>query len=279
VNVVKQWEVLVSAALNTLCDLLVFRIDLSINAEYLVTFVYTKFIQMKQNFIIAVFLIFGIQIQSQQTMNREDYFRDARFNINMEESKNGRETALTYADLEGSPYYNPDFLPAKLGNTAAVVPIRYNIFADKVELLSGDDVYEAPKEMGIIGESDLSKFTFEDSHETLVLVNTYDEFTGYFFQLASGKNRLLKKLTVNFKPPIPPPNHLIPGIPPKFENQPPIYFIKTEKEIIKVPKNTKELLNFFPENKDEIKDFIKKNKIRLNKETDLIKLVTFLNTK
>jgi hypothetical protein len=40
-----------------------------------------------------------------------------------------------------------------------------------------------------------------------------------------------------------------------------------------------EFLNFSPENKAEIKYFVKKNKIKLNKETDLIKLVSFLNTK
>ncbi|MDR2206293.1 MAG: hypothetical protein LBE36_09100 [Flavobacteriaceae bacterium] len=234
---------------------------------------------MKQNFIIAITVIAGIQTHAQIATGPDYLATMIDFSMrNLQKINAGEETTLTYSDLEGSPYYNTDFLPAKLGNTSYVVPIRYNVFADKIELLNGDDVYEAPKEIGIIGDNEWSKFTFEDSHETLVLINTYDEFTGYFFQLVSGKNRLLKKLTVKFKPPIPPPNHLIPGIPPKFENQPLIYFIKTEKDIIRIPKNTKELLNFFPENKDEIKDFIKKNNIKLNRETDLIKLVFFLNT-
>ncbi|MDR2206443.1 MAG: hypothetical protein LBE36_09875 [Flavobacteriaceae bacterium] len=220
---------------------------------------------MKKNIIIAIVAFIGVQIQAQQSL-----WEVSRFNKFIDKVNNG-ETTLKYSDIEGTPYYNPKFLPARLGDISTVIPIRYNSFTDGIEILSGADVYELPK------EDSYPKFTFEGSRETLVFVNTYNEFTGYFFELASGKNRLLKKVTTKFKPEIPASNHLIPAIPAKFEKQTPIYFIKTEKDVIKIPKNIKELLNFFPENKDDINSFVKSNKIKLNQEVDLVKLVNFLN--
>ena len=113
--------------------------------------------------------------------------------------------------------------------------------------------------------------------EKLVLINTNDELSGYFFELADGKNKLLKKVSTKFKKEIPAPNTLIPGIPAKFEKQSPNYYIKTNQNLIKVPKNSKELLSHFPENKTDLEKFIKTNKINIKQEIDLIKLVNFLN--
>ena len=109
------------------------------------------------------------------------------------------------------------------------------------------------------------------------MVDTYDEYSGYFFLLVNGKNQLLKKITIEFKPEIPAPNHLIKSIPARFEKQFFSYFIKTENNFVRVPTKTEDLLFHFPENKDEINDFIMKHKLRISKETDLAKLVTFLN--
>ena len=119
--------------------------------------------------------------------------------------------------------------------------------------------------------------TFEGTHEKLVLVNTRDEYAVYFFELASGKNRLLKKITTKFHDAVPAPNSLISGTPTRFETLKPLYFIKTEDALIKIPKNTKDLAISFPDRKSELNDFIKTNKIKLNNEADLIKLTQFLN--
>jgi hypothetical protein len=230
---------------------------------------------MKRNFIVAIIVTIGIKIQAQPSYQTSmSAIRNAMF---LEKFAYG-EKKLTYADIKGFPYYNADFLPARFGDTSVVLPIRYDVFKGTVEILKNDGVYEVPNE-NILKDSPLSKFTFEKSRETLILVDTHNELSGYFFRLADGKNQLLKKIIVEFKPEIPAPNHLIQAIPPRFEKQDPIYFIKTEEDFIKIPKDIIEFLNYFPENKDEISDFVKKNKIKLNREKDLIKLVNFLNSK
>lgn len=230
---------------------------------------------MKKILVIIVITEVGLPIYAQQNTSMESYQRDVRFNQDMEKLKSG-EKKLGYSDIEGSPYYKTDFLSARFGNNSTIFPIRYNCYTDTIEILNGNEIVEIPK-TNIVKESELSKFIFEKSNEILILVDTYDEHSGYFFRIVNGKNQLLKKITIEFKPEIPAPNHLIKSIPARFEKQIITYFIKTENNFVKVPQQTDELLNDFPENKVEINDFIKKNKIKINNEKDLVKLVAFLN--
>lgn len=96
-------------------------------------------------------------------------------------------------------------------------------------------------------------------------------------EVISGKTRLLKKLKTEFRPEVPAVNTFTSTIPPKFENVKPVYYFETNNQFIKVPKNTDDLINQFTEHKSEIAAFIKSNKLKINKEEDLIRLTQFLN--
>ncbi len=218
----------------------------------------------------SLLLVSGIFLQAQR-ISVSEMARTARFSKVIDEINNGKQK-IKYSDINGIPYYTANFLPAKVGDTPGIVSIRYNTFLDTIEILNGADVYEIPR------EDAYPKFTFEKTNEKLVLVNTHNEFSGYFFELAGGKNRLLKKITTKFYDAVPAPNSLISGTPARFETPKPIYFIQTETNFIRIPKKAEELLVALPpDKKDAAKDFIKTNKIKINQEPDLIKLVNFLN--
>jgi len=228
---------------------------------------------MKTIIITASLFFGGFFSHAQQHMTLGEAARAARFNKIIDEVNNGPKK-LRYSDIQGKPYYYANFVPAKVGDTSGIIPIRYNSFLDSIEIMDNNtgSVYELPK------EDNYPKFTFQTTQEKLVLVNTNNEYSGYFFELVGGKNRLLKKISTKFKDEIPAPNSLVSAIPAKFEVQKPIYFIKTDDNVIKVTKKADDLLNDLPaDKKDATKDFIKTNKIKLNEELDLIKLVSFLN--
>lgn len=219
---------------------------------------------------IAAGLFFGITSFKAQQI---DLNRNANFNKSIDEINNGQKK-IKYSDIQGTPYYYANFVPARVGDTSGIIPIRYSPFLDSVEILdkNSGNVYELPK------ESTYPKFIFETTGERLVLVNTNNEYSGYFFELIGGKNRLLKKISTKFKNEIPSQNSFLSAVPAKFEIQKPIYFIMMGDNIIKVTKRSDDIINVLPaEKKDTAKDFIKTNKIKLNEELDLIKLVTFLN--
>lgn len=223
---------------------------------------------MKKILIITVVLFLGISVYGQTQI--QSLYEVNRFNKFIDEVNNGPKK-LKYSDIMGSPYYHKNFEPAKLADNPEIINIRYNTLLDSVELLNGADVYELPR------SSNFPKFTFTTTNEVLVRVDTGNDFSGYFFELVNGKNRLLKKIKVRFDPEVPAPNTLISGTPARFAPIDPVYFIQTGNQDIQVPKKTEELLVYFTDKKDAVTNFIKSNKIKLNKEADLIKLVQFLN--
>lgn len=213
--------------------------------------------------------ITGNLLQAQQ-ISLGEISRNARFNQQIDEFNNGK-SKIKYSDIKGIPYYYPQFVDAKIGDTSATVPVRYNIFLDTIEVVEKEDVYQLPK------DEPTPAFTFETTKEKLVFVKTDDFYSGYFFELTEGKYRILKKVSTKYQPATPAPNTLIAGSPAQFIPQKPIYFIQTGNRFIKIPKSTKELAAELPEKAKELKDFVDKNKIKLNREEDLIKLGNFLN--
>ena len=136
---------------------------------------------MKKVFIIATLFMSGFYLQAQQIMV-SDLARTARFNKIIDEVNNGPKK-IKYDDIQGTPYYYKNFVSARVGDTSGVIPIRYSPFLDSVEILDSQsgNVYEIPKEAAY------PKFTFEGTNEKLVLVNTNNEYSGYFIELVGGK--------------------------------------------------------------------------------------------
>lgn len=216
----------------------------------------------------SIVMTFGLA-QAQQISLRE-ISSNIKFNQQIDEFNNGKDK-IKYADIQGIPYYNSKFIDAKVGETSGTIPIRYNVFLDTVEVSEKGTVYELPK------DEPTPSFTFTTTKEKLVFVNTNDIYSGYFFELNDGKYRILKKVVAKYIPATPAPNSLIAGTPAQFSLQKPMYFIHFENSFIKIPKNSKELAAEMPHKAKEIKEFIDKNKIKLSKEEDLVKLGNFLN--
>ncbi|WP_288444036.1 hypothetical protein [uncultured Chryseobacterium sp.] len=113
--------------------------------------------------------------------------------------------------------------------------------------------------------------------QVLVLHDTSDDLNGYFFELISEKNTLYKKVKTKFTDVVPAPNSYASEKSANFRTLPLVYYIKTQKGFIKKPKRQKNIINQFPDKKDSLNNFFKSNKIKFDKDEDLIKLVNFLN--
>lgn len=225
---------------------------------------------MKTIIILACLSISNISLQAQQ-ISLGEIARNTKFSKNIDEVNNGK-AVLKYNDIQGNPFYKSGFSNAKVGNMETILPVRYNLYKDSFEVLNNNDIYSLPK------DNAFSKIVFQSNNEKFILSNDDEGFAGYFLVLTDGKNKLLKKITVKFSPEIPASNSLIPGTPAKFEDQKPVYYIKTDDNIIKLTKKSDDLVNALPSDKrDAAKDFIKTKKIKFNQELDLIALTNFLN--
>ncbi len=220
-------------------------------------------------FTIALLTLFTtIIVKGQANIFNEQY----RFNKFINEVNNGKGQPLTYADIEGNAYFAKGFVTANIENATSLIKARYNTYTDTVELLNEQDIFELPK------TAKYSRIAFQNPVATLVLMNVENLPQGYYFELVPGKYTLLGKRQTEFREGAKAINSFTPAISPKFEPMNPVYYIKNGAQIIKLGKKENELLNALPDHKTEAADFIKKNKIKLNKEEDLVKLVKFLNT-
>ncbi|AZB19458.1 hypothetical protein EG352_17585 [Chryseobacterium indologenes] len=181
---------------------------------------------------------------------------------------------IAYSDIQGDPYFKKDFTPTRFQGVTEPAPARYNTYLDEIEFKKKDDkVYVLPK------SDTFPKLTFLDSKDTLVRLDTGDDLSGYFFEIVRGEYGLYKKIKTTFLNGEKADNAYSNNTPPSFKNLNPIYYIKTPDGFIKNPKNSKECMDGLPGKKEQLEGFFKSNKIKFNKQDDLIKLVNFLNGK
>lgn len=222
--------------------------------------------------ITSIFVISFVALNAQtgMLMGKTDIAEGSAFSNRIRSENSGG--TLTYDDIVGSPYLNKMFADAKIAENYEKVSVRYNSYADQVEFERDGQTLVLPK------ESKFSRIEILSPKQTIVLLETNDEFSGYFFEVAAGpKYSLYKKLKTKFVDAVPANSSYTSDKPANFKLLDPVYYIKTDKGFIKKPRNQKDLISQLPELKDSLTEFFKSNKIKFDKEEDLVKLVKFLN--
>ncbi|MDF2552063.1 MAG: hypothetical protein K0R77_1338 [Chryseobacterium sp.] len=221
--------------------------------------------------IIAIILIIlAVEIQAQQTLSVNQVLGDTSV-FGGVKSESGK--SLKYEEIKGSPYFDTNFHQAKVADNYENVPIRYNTYKDEIEFQKDGKIQVLPKDVIF------SKIEILKPKTTLVLIDTNDSMSGYFFELIGGKNTLYKKIKTEFKDVVPAANSYASEKPAIFRTNTPVYYIKTaDGTFLKGLKNEKDALQSINGKSDELNTFFKSNKIKFNKEEDLIKFVNYLNT-
>ena len=206
--------------------------------------------------------IFGQVLQSVQSVDTHSYYQ-------ILSPSSGK--MISYDQINGSPYYNKEFMDAKVGSNYESLNARYNAYSDEIEFQKDNQIFVLPK------QDTFSEIIFSNLNQKFVLLNTEDELSGYFLELNSGKYKIYKKIKSKFTDFIKSSSGYSEDKPAKFQTLDPTFYIKTENGFIKNPKNVKIITSAFTDKKEAIEGFVKSNKIKFNNEADLIKLVNFLN--
>ncbi|MBB4806580.1 hypothetical protein HNP38_001876 [Chryseobacterium defluvii] len=173
-----------------------------------------------------------------------------------------------YKDIKGSPYLNTEFQLAQIGDYKDI-PARYNSYTDSFEFKKDGQTYIVPK------EDNLGKIVFQNSAKTFVLLNLDGVKT--YLEEVDKEVVLLKKITTTFKDFKKASTSYEEDVPASFVQQPPKYFLLNDRRLVEATK--KSLSNSFPEKEKSLKDFVKKKNLSYDKESDLIKIVSFLKDK
>lgn len=176
---------------------------------------------------------------------------------------------------EGSPYLNKAFSLAKIDDTEAKFPMRYNAYTDEFEFLnSKNDTLVLDKTAAY------AKITFSGSNKKYILNNyinfTGKDYTGYLIeQYQKNKWACLKRERVGFYPGKKAKTSLENDMPAKyFAEKEDFYLKKPDGAVVAFPESKKQLIKLFPDKKEAIETFVKEQKIDF--EYDKNKIIDFL---
>jgi hypothetical protein len=165
-----------------------------------------------------------------------------------------------YHRIEGHQFLFSDFfLPGKVtinGRTFKDVRIKYDIFSDEIIIpINRDDIIQINKEMvdsfSLSYENRVYRFTTNRE-------NTLKGFTGYFHELYYGKSSFYVKYKKSISPSSDPKSD---G---KFIQNHQMYLVKDS--IVYPITSIKALLEVLNADKDQIRDYIKKNRLKISKK-------------
>ncbi len=186
------------------------------------------------------------------------------------------KSVVNMTDYTGEPFLNKEFV---IGTTMTPdstiyqnVPLRYNIYNGVFEFEKDDTPYVLePAKYGTRIDLDGKVFVYTDYYYT-------NSEKGYLEQLVDGKFSLYKKYKVRYHRPEP-AGAYSDAKPSNFETLPPEYFLGSkESGRIDFITKDKELIELCGAYSQQAGDYIKKNKLKIRKEKDLIELVNYLNT-
>ena len=183
-----------------------------------------------------------------------------------------------YLNAEGSRYLFDDFKLAKIQGYSGSHLIRFNVFDDEVELKKEANTIQS------LSKQKLYQIEFLDGtgiYETRSYIDGAGTVNYSFFKKVHGTNQfiLFKKYRTIFEPAKPPRSGYEPETPAKFIKKESSYYLldlQTEAEHLKeLPKKKKNFTVIFGSRSKAITSFIKKERLKLNSEKDLITILEY----
>lgn len=175
----------------------------------------------------------------------------------------------------GSKFVNDKFMPAKLSSSTSVILLRYNAYTDDFEISNPQEqsVQILPKEANIdvVFPSQDKKYTYTD-----FVKKDGAKTSGYLVVLSDNpKVKIYKKETITMTAEYFPTNSYQTYKPANFKRAKDEFYVKVGNEEAVYFDGKKDFAKLVPGKNKEVLEFIKKNSLSLDKDTDLQKLGQF----
>ena len=189
----------------------------------------------------------------------------------------GADEDAKLSNVMGSPYENDSFLIGKAANkkidNSKPYYLRYNIYNDVIEIQDSENIIGLIKSLNIYAIISNREYHYEiysnDNAKT-------DE--GYFILLSKGinSNLYLRKIK-KFKDKVKAKDSYHKDTPAAFVDSESFY-IKKDRVLFPVSKKKKDFLLQFPEKENELKKYMKAEKINLKSQNDVVKLFKYYDS-
>lgn len=186
--------------------------------------------------------------------------------------------SIPLKDIQGSQYFNDNFKNASIEGVIDNVFVRYNANTDEVEFKKDNAIYNFTKNGAVT-----SVFIKELNYK-LKLVNYTNsdkkEINGYLVVVSNNNEvSLLRRDKIAFIEAVSARSSYAEDVPAKFKKLESEYYLElADKKIVLFPKNKKDLIKLFPNQKENIEDYFKKNDVSFKNEWKLVDLTKFIAT-
>jgi hypothetical protein len=204
------------------------------------------------------------------------------FSVNAQAGRKGAEAQMllnktkgSNSGVEGSPYSTSDFVSATILPINKPFLVKYDAYKDQMEVKKDGNVLILNKHV----KEYVIKLNGNNGTYKILATPPYRAL-GYFFVVSENQNiSLYKKEVKNIEEEKAASYSNMSKTPAKFSKLKTEFYIKYSSEdvVIKLPRSKKQVINLFPDNKDQVKKFIKENNIKFSDEASLTKFVLFLN--
>jgi len=154
--------------------------------------------------------------------------------------------------------------------------VKYNVKDERVEVMTRDGIK-------VFNCSTIKTLAWVDSltHENIFFVNAIEyksenKIDALLELLVEGKATLLKRTNLIFVKPDYVPALDVGSRDEKLRKEE-VYFVSIDQRLYKIS-NKESLVTIFKEKENSIDSFIKANKLKIKREEDLVKIITFANT-
>ncbi len=243
---------------------------------------------MKKAMLIFFALFYaGFQAVYSQALTVNDYrglVRQSYLNSNLD-VLNAKGKIVNLEAVNGSPYWSNKFEKGKIilndgTNTRSVdTYLRYRIFDDVFEIrksLSSTKIMGMQRSPNITVILGNKKFVFLQN----LPVEIRGTRSGYAMVLIPATNggvALYKRMSQNFIPAVPPKNSYDKGKKARLEEND-YYFVKINGELYRIHADKRAAYKDFPDHQKELKQFMKKNRIKFRHkevDADMVRLVNY----
>lgn len=186
-------------------------------------------------------------------------------------SVDGKNIETFYESVLGSPYIYDAMLPAKVNNFKDIVSARYDAYKDLVTVqISKTKNFYLEKRIG-------NKIKFSKTNDEYRVFYDEKERASFFKVMkATDKFSLLKKQEIKLTGGEKPKNTYDEYKAPAFKRaKDKLYLSLDNSNAMKVPTSKKKFYKLFAGNSSKIKEFVKKNKLSIKNEKDLLKALEY----
>lgn len=236
---------------------------------------------MYTKYILVLFIIFSVNAQSQA---QRDNAKLMVLDLEMQDQfKDETGSQIDLKKVKGSPYESDHFVQGTVSsktidNTQRSF-FRYNVYDDIIEMktnLNGEEILGLIKSLNIYATISNKEYHFE------IYSNGPNKGSdeGYFILISENNNvnLYLKKVKI-FHRAKEAADSFRDAVPAEFTDSKTYYYkINKKRVLFPISTNKKKFLDQFSEHQDELKKFMKTEKINLKNEKDLIELIQYYDS-